>query len=177
MELNVGSDLDSQINKVCRKTKWKPPIERFWANVDKLGPDDCWLWAGSRKAFGYGQIVVNGKTKLAHRYSWELAHGPPPDASLKVCHSCDNPPCVNPKHLYTGTQAENIRDAERKGRLFQPNAHKTHCPSGHSYDLENTQIRIYNGSSWRVCKECTRIKSRNQRARKTSSSALKAVGA
>lgn len=154
------------------KAKPKTAVERFWANVDKRGPDDCWLWTASRKPFGYGQMMIAGKMKRAHRYSWELASGSPPDGGLSVCHSCDNPPCVNPKHLYLGTQGDNIREAERKGRLFRPNAHKTHCPSGHPYDLENTRIQVKKGYTYRVCRECRRLYDRKRAAQSITASSL-----
>lgn len=75
---------------------------------------DCELWPGRRNYKGYGTF---GK-KLAHRLAWEKAHGPVP-AGLMVCHHCDNPPCVNPAHLFVGTGFDNMRDARRKGRLYR----------------------------------------------------------
>lgn len=91
---------------------------KFWASVDKR-PSGCWLWLGERAAGGYGAITVtNGKERtrvLADRFSWQLHNGEIP-AGLKICHACDVPQCVNPEHLWLGTQQDNIRDMEAKGR-------------------------------------------------------------
>ena len=92
---------------------------RFWRQVQKRGPDECWLWLGATRPNGYGRIGAGGKggAQLAvHRYSCELHHGPPPDGLPMCLHSCDNPPCVNPAHLRWGTGSENILEAYAKGR-------------------------------------------------------------
>lgn len=89
---------------------------KFKANT-KLGPKGCWLWLGSRRRgkFKYGTLRVGSKPIDAHRRAWQLFRGEIP-ASLCVLHKCDNPPCVNPRHLFLGTHLDNARDRQAKGR-------------------------------------------------------------
>lgn len=92
-------------------------LKRFMARVVKSDdPNGCWLWTGSRSGHqGYGGIRIGNKTVKAHRASHELFKGPIPPG-LYICHTCDNPPCVNPDHLFAGSHLDNMRDKMAKGR-------------------------------------------------------------
>lgn len=96
---------------------------RFWSKVNKT--DGCWLWTGARKnKQGHGNMRVGNRNVCAHRVSWTLAHGDIPVGSW-VLHKCDVPACVNPDHLYLGTQKENMRDASERKRLATGDRHWT----------------------------------------------------
>lgn len=88
-------------------------MHSFWDKVDKSG--ECWEWIGNKLESGYGRIGYKRKRILAHRFAWELVNGQIPN-SLLVCHSCDNPGCVKPNHLFIGTQTDNMRDMMKKNR-------------------------------------------------------------
>ncbi len=127
-----------------------PLAERFWPKVDKRGDDECWEWTGGRHPSGYGQIWIGGKYGshiYAHRASWEINGHKIPDG-MCVLHHCDNPPCVNPAHLFIGTQADNMRDKQAKGRTLRET-----CMNGHPFTPENT-VRHKSGS--RSCRICLR---------------------
>jgi len=87
--------------------------DRFWSNVQFT--DGCWIWTGNRDRCGYGVFYRHGKRPKTHRLAFEEFYGPV-TGELRVCHSCDNPPCVNPEHFFIGTQADNIGDMCSKER-------------------------------------------------------------
>lgn len=127
----------------------------FWSKVNKT--ESCWLWTGAIKTTGYGVFSHPhaGRYRLisAHRLSWILSNGCIPDR-LHVLHKCDVKNCVNPSHLFLGTEADNHQDKAAKGRHWQQK--KTHCPKGHAYSPENT----YNppsAPSARQCRTCKGI--------------------
>lgn len=90
---------------------------RFWSRVDIRGPQECWEWQGGYYYWGYGQVsgFSDGKQRRAHRVAYFWAYGSIPKGQ-QVHHSCDNPPCCNPAHLWTGTQADNMQDMASKRR-------------------------------------------------------------
>lgn len=108
-----------------RKAKRTQICHNFFAHVDQSGgPDACWPFLRSKSAKGYGRVWANGRCEEAHRYAYTLAIGPIPDSingkMACILHSCDFPPCCNPKHLRVGTKFENAIDREVRGRGNQP---------------------------------------------------------
>lgn len=89
-------------------------VRNFWCKVDKRGENECWCWTGGTQSRGYGSFSVNGKTYNAHRVSYVIHTGRIPKHN--VLHTCDTRRCVNPNHLWDGTQLENVRDMIEKGR-------------------------------------------------------------
>lgn len=89
------------------------PTERFFRYVKK--GEECWEWIGGKDPNGYGRMNVEGRPTLVHRISYRIHRGSIPDGMV-ICHKCDNPSCVNPDHLFVGSQADNIADMHNKGR-------------------------------------------------------------
>ena len=138
--------------------RWKPIEERFKDNIRIEG--DCWIWF-KVKPGTYGRIMVNGKKVKAHRYSYEKKYGPIP-SGLHACHTCDNPRCVNPDHIFPGTDTDNVRDCVRKGRL-RPHgcAVRTSCRKGHPYKEGSFVI---DREGYRNCLVCRRAALQKGRA-------------
>lgn len=94
-------------------------IARFWEKVDRRNPDECWPWLGGAGAQGHGRFKIGGRLVSAHRVSFALANGPIPARTgyhgTVIRHLCDNPKCVNPAHLQSGSQSDNMRDAAAAG--------------------------------------------------------------
>jgi len=95
------------------RVKGRSLSHRLWKKTDRT--ETCWVWRGGLTQAGYGTISLERKRLLVHRVSYELARGPISDG-LHVLHHCDNPPCLNPDHLFLGTQQDNVADRVSKGR-------------------------------------------------------------
>lgn len=87
---------------------------RIWSRVLETDKG-CWEWQGARDSKGYGRVSYLGRPQTVSRVAWELVNGPIPDG-MEVCHTCDNPPCINPAHLWIGTRSDNQRDSVNKKR-------------------------------------------------------------
>lgn len=99
---------------------------RFWDKVGVGKPDECWPWLGGEHTAGYGGFSAPGIGKRTHRIAVALVADEPVAAHLVVCHSCDNPGCCNPNHLFVGTHQDNRRDCNSKGRFPYPIGEKHH---------------------------------------------------
>lgn len=127
-----------------------PPEKRFWAKVKKGDPAQCWIWMGTLGHKGHGTFRVNSKkNEGAHRFSYQSIYGEIPKG-MCICHSCDNPSCVNPLHLWVGTRSDNNTDRANKGRSA--------CGEGEYNNLsklKNSQvirIRELLKEGWTQCK-------------------------
>ena len=129
-------------------------MKRFWDKVAIAGPDDCWDWQAFINKFGYGQFRIGKQVIGAHRVSYLLEYGEF-DKTLDVCHSCDNPRCVNPKHLWLGTASDNVWDMAKKGRHGMQRKYGKQCKRGHQYTEDNTGLNL-NGTKY--CKTCKGIR-------------------
>lgn len=150
----------------------KPPRSdrSFDEFVVKVHARGCWVWEGPRNRRGYGLWSGGGYKGLAHRYSLARHESPPSNDSC-VLHHCDNPPCVNPDHLYWGGHRENAIDAVSRGLMVNGNAQKTHCQNGHALAGANLiTVRRGNGRTNRRCRICDNARkaasARRSRARR-----------
>lgn len=131
--------------------------EQVWATIKSkivVTERDCWEWTKPRNSFGYGQYFFFGKRYQVHRMAYMLTHGVQLERSTYICHTCDNPPCVNPAHLWAGRSRDNLLDCVRKGRHQEAN--QTHCLRGHPLHGDN----VLHIDGRRKCRTCTRARMR-----------------
>jgi hypothetical protein len=140
--------------------------ESFWLKTDKRGADECWPWLGKKNQKGYGELTrrkPEGGKRIIHkatRLSWSIANGQPFPENRLACHRCDNPPCVNPNHIWPGTPRENTQDMLAKGR--RPGVERGSLPipatCGRGHDLF---VNLYfDTNNNRRCRECSRAAAR-----------------
>lgn len=141
-----------------------PTIDVLREKTEAIPIAGCWLWTSSLGRKGYGLVQDGRKPRSAHRRAYIYSHGPIPDG-LFVLHRCDVPCCINPHHLFLGTQADNMADMRAKGRgkTGLHNKIKTHCKHGHALSDENV-IRTPEG--FRVCRRCANDRKRESFIRK-----------
>lgn len=132
------------------------PLERL---TSRYTEDDngCWVWNGAISAGKYGSLYYQGRMQKAHRVAWVLYRGEIP-AGLDLDHLCRNTKCCNPDHLEPVTRSENLK----RSPLMDRRSSLTHCKRGHEFTPENTILR--NGGTWRACRECQRMHTREWRA-------------
>lgn len=129
-------------------------LERFWANVEERGSDECWPWVGpidTRANQGYGNFRLAKTATRAHRLALILSTATDLPTEVFACHRCDNPPCCNPAHLFPGSALDNNRDAIAKGR--RPAI--THCKRGHPLTPDNL-CPVKSRYPIRKCRACAR---------------------
>ena len=136
-------------------------MDRFMKYVEKT--ETCWLWKGCVNTNGYGAFKFCGRMLNSHRAMFNMVTKESSNGRI-VCHTCDNPLCVNPDHLFYGTQKDNVRDMIAKGRDRPWGRYVTHCPHGHEYTLENTLI--VGKIKQRRCKACNLLRCKKYRSKK-----------
>lgn len=134
---------------------------RLWEKISPEPNSGCWLWVGALNTQGYGLLYVNGRLQGAHRACYELYVGTiPPDCDLD--HLCRVVCCVNPQHLEAVSHQENCRRGTGGIISGAQQRNKTHCPSGHPYDIENT---YHHPKGYRACRACARERMRRKLAK------------
>lgn len=131
-------------------------INLFWTKVNKSGGEDaCWYWEAGA-IYEYGQVRMGDKRKLAHRVSYELEHDIHLDSDILVLHKCDEPRCVNPKHLFLGTHQDNVQDRVNKGRTrtgYDTGNLKHECKYSDSVVMDMRERHVKGASIPQISKE------------------------
>lgn len=142
---DVKKGYGTSCSRACyfRSKKVKQVQERIWSKIEVLGNEECWPYKEKLNEHGYGVFHIKHKSLLAHRVIYQLSKGEIP-AGMIIMHSCDNPSCCNPAHLTLGTQQDNIRDMNNKGRGVTPFGEK--CHKSKLKESEVRKIRDLQGS-------------------------------
>lgn len=129
--------------------KFPTAAERWVRFVDEGPPEECWEWKGWRSPQGYGRFNINGRQTSAPRAAAIMA-GMAVKPGLDVCHKCDNPPCVNPAHLYVGTRSQNLQDMADRGRHPKRGLGERDWSAKYSNaDVEDWKASAANGESYK----------------------------
>ena len=152
-------------------------ISKFWSNIDRT--DKCWFWLPRPNSMGYGTFLLRKATFMAHRIAYELVKGPIP-RGMFLCHTCDVPRCVNPEHMFLGSQKDNMQDSERKGRTNLPGAKLTleqvrqiALVTNRSRGQASTVARMFNVSPMTVSRIWTGLSWKTLTAREAIEAAVK----
>lgn len=162
--LCYGGTVSCGCARVGNGVKEKPLEHKLFSKIIKDNTSECWEFK-IRHTNGYGQIHHSGKCLLAHRVSWQIHNGEIPEGMF-VCHTCDNPPCVNPDHLFLGTHSDNMIDMYVKGRGAKRKRNaSSKCKNGHDRIPENLYTRPDNGIQ--ACLICIKIASKKHEDKQT----------
>lgn len=127
------------------------PEARFWTNVDMADPSGCWPWTLSTGDGGYGRVKMLGATRPAHRMAWEFQNGRPMPRGSWALHTCDNPPCCRPSHVFPGTPADNVADMMAKGRYRRTNVKLTKAEVLEIRTLQGLEVGRIVAARFGVC--------------------------